>query len=139
MSEPMSRLMNAGPPAPRALEQGRSGERPFPGEPGWHPRVPRQRAPERPEPAEPTVVVGVDLREPLPDIAGGAVTRAWLLLRIGPVPVGELLVRVPPEGLSSAQAGAAIAARIGARRRRTARRASDGQPRSRRGGSTSAL
>jgi hypothetical protein len=133
MAEPMSRLMNPGPPPPRALEQGRSSERPFPGEPGHPSRVPRQHPP------EPTVVVGVDLREPLPDIAGGAVTRAWLLLRIGPVPVGDLLLHIPPEGLSSAQAGAAIAAQIGARRRRTARRASDGQPRSRRRGSTSAL
>jgi hypothetical protein len=125
MAEPMSRIMNPGPPPPPALRQGRSGERPFP--------VPRQRMP------EPTVVVGVDLAEPLPDIAGGVVGRAWLLLRIGPVPVGELLVRVPPEGLSSAQAGALIAARIGARRQRTARRAADGQPRSRRRGSTSVL
>lgn len=132
----MSRIMNPGPPAPRALLQGRSGDRPWPGEPQWHALVPRQRAAER---SEPTVVVGIDLNEPLPDIAGGVVTRAWLLLRVGPVPVGDLLVRVPPEGLSSAEAGALIAARIGARRRRTARRAADGQPRSRRRGSTSAL
>jgi hypothetical protein len=135
MTEPMSRIMNPGPPPPRGLEQGRSGDRPFPGEPGRLGHIPRQRAP---EPPEPTVVVGVDLREPLPDIAGGAVTRAWLLLRIGSVPIGELLLRVPPEGLTSAQAGAEIAARIGARRRR-ARRASDGQPRSRRRGNTSSL
>ncbi|MFG1610528.1 hypothetical protein [Actinoplanes sp. NPDC049265] len=128
----MSRLMNPGPPPPRALEQGRSGDRPFPAAPG---PLPRQRTPDRPEP---TVVVGVDLSRPLPDIAGGSVTLAWLLLRIGEVPIGELLLRVPPEGLSAAQAGAAIAARIGARRR-SARRASDGQPRSRRRGSTSSL
>lgn len=133
---PMSRLMNPGPPAPRALEQGRSSARPFPGDAAWQARIPQPRVP---APTEPTVVVGVDLCEPLPDIAGGAVTRAWLLLRIGPVPIGDLLVPVPPEGLSSAQAGAVIAARIGAQRRRTARRAADGQPRSRRRGSTSAL
>jgi hypothetical protein len=133
MTEPMSRLMNPGPPPPRALEQGRSGDRPFPAAPGGH--LPRQRTPEQPEP---TVVVGVDLTGPLPDIAGGSVTLAWLLLRIGSVPVGELLLRIPPEGLSAAQAGAEIAARIGARRR-SARRASDGQPRSRRRGSTSSL
>jgi anthraniloyl-CoA monooxygenase len=38
-----------------------------------------------------------------------------------------------------ADVGAAIAARVGARRRRSARRASDGQARSRRRGSTSSL
>lgn len=132
----MSRIMNAGPPPPKGLEQGRSGDRPFPGRPARPTGlIPRQREPEQPEP---TVVVGVDLREPMPDIAGGAVTRAWLLLRIGPVPIGELLLRVPPEGLTSAQAGAAVAARIGARRR-IARRASDGQPRSRKRGRISPL
>ena len=124
VSEPMSRIINPGPAAPRGFWQGRSGDRPVP-----RPRVP----------AEPTVVVGVDLAEPLPDIAGGTVTRAWLLLRLGTVPVGELLVRVPEKGLSSAEAGALIAERIGARRRRSARRAADGQPRSRRRGSTSVL
>jgi hypothetical protein len=83
-------------------------------------------------------VLEVDLREPLPDIAGGTVTRAWLLLRVGGVSVGELLVGVPVEGLRGADIGGAIAARIGAQRR-GAPMHSDAQPRSRRRGSTSSL
>ena len=137
----MSRMMNPGPPAPRALRQARSGERPWPGEAGWHRQAPRPAdgtGPD-PEPREPTLVLDVDLAAPLPAVAGGVVTRVWLLLRIGDVAIGELLVTVPETGLPPAGVGAAIAARIGSRRRRAARRASDGQPRSRRRGSTSSL
>jgi hypothetical protein len=72
----MSRMMNPGPPVPRALLQARTGERPWPG-------------------AE--------------------------------------------KGLSGAEVGAAIAARIGARRRHSAHRSPDGQARSRNRGSTSSL
>ena len=80
----------------------------------------------------------VDLREPLPDVAGGAVTRVWLLLRVGDVPVGELLLGVPGKGLRGADIGGAIAARIGAQRR-GAPAHPDAQPRSRRRGNTSSL
>jgi hypothetical protein len=135
----MSRMMNPGPPAPRALLQARSGERPWPGERGW--RAPRQRnaAPQPGGPREPTLVLEVDLTRPLPEVAGGVMTRVWLLLRIGDVPVGDLLVPVPETGLSAADLGAAVAARVGVRRRRPARRSVDGQARSRRRGSTSSL
>jgi hypothetical protein len=135
----MSRMMNPGPPAPRALVQARSGERPWPGE-GPRP-APRQRTagPGPGGPREPTLVLAVDLARPLPDVAGGVVTRVWLLLRIGDAPVGDLLVPVPDTGLSAADLGAAVAARVGARRRRSARRSVDGQARSRRRGSTSSL
>jgi hypothetical protein len=152
----MSRAVNPGPPDPRMLLQARSGDRPWPGEPAWRRRAgtspapdrlantPRQRDGAAPPPAaarretEPTLVLQVDLREPLPDIAGGAVTRAWLLLRVGDVPVGELLLGVPENGLRGADIGGAIAARIGAQRRGAAAHA-DAQPRSRRRGSTSSL
>jgi hypothetical protein len=136
----MSRMMNPGPPAPRTLVQARSGERPWPGEAGWRAQAPRQRdaEPRTATAREPTLVLEVDLALPLPDVAGGVVTRVWLLLRIGDVAVGELLVPVPENGLSPAGLGAAVAARIG-ERRRAARRASDGQARSRRRGSTSSL
>jgi hypothetical protein len=135
----MSRMMNPGPPAPRALMQARSGDRPWPGEGGW--RAPRQRdaGPDPGGAREPTLVLEVDLGRPLPDVAGGAVTRVWLLLQIGDVPVGDLLVPVPEKGLSPADLGAAVAAQVGARRRRSARRPADGQARSRRRGSTSSL
>ncbi len=140
----MSRMMNPGSPAPRALLQARSGERSWPGEAAWRAQVPRQQNPLRPaaaepEPGEPTLVLEVDLAAPLPEIAGGTVTRVWLLLRIGDVPVGDLLVTVPEKGLGPADVGAAIAARIGARPRRSARRSSDAQARSRRRGRTSEL
>ena len=138
----MSRMVNPGPPAPRALLQARSGDRPWPGEAAWRTQARRPRVtpvPDAAPPREPTLVLEVDLAQPLPDIAGGVVTRVWLLLRVGPVPVGDLLVAVPEAGLRPAGVGAAIAARIGARRRRRARRASDGQARSRRRGSTSSL
>ena len=136
----MSRMMNPGPPAPRALIQARSGERPWPGEAAWRAQPQRPRGAPVPEPPrEPTLALEVDLAGPLPEIAGGTVTRVWLLLRIGDVPVGDLLIGVPEKGLSPADVGAAIAARIGARRRRSARRASDGQARSRRRGRTSEL
>lgn len=137
----MSRMMNPGPPAPRALVQARSGDRPWPGEAAWRAQPPRPRGAPVPEtPArEPTLALEVDLAGPLPEIAGGTVTRVWLLLRIGDVPVGDLLIGVPERGLRPADVGAAIAARIGARRRRSARRASDGQARSRRRGRTSEL
>ncbi|MCA2214831.1 hypothetical protein [Jidongwangia harbinensis] len=111
--------------------------------------VPRPRDPVHPtavppapepaaEPREPTLVLEVDLREPLPDIAGGAVTRVWMLLRVGGVAVGELLLGVPENGLRGADIGVAIAARIGAQRR-GAPMSSDAQPRSRRRGNTSSL
>jgi hypothetical protein len=180
----MSRMMNAGPPEPGPLLQARTGDRPWPGEPGWHrqagrgtaavPDIPRQAAgghtdpvaapghqkpgqpePGQPEPGqlqarqpgarhrdaghrEPTLVLDVDLREPLPDVAGGTVTRVWLMLRLGGAAVGDLLLDVPQEGLCGAGLGAVIAARIGARRR-PERARSDSQPRSRRRGSTSSL
>jgi hypothetical protein len=134
----MSRMMDPGPP-PRALVQARSGERGRPGEGGR--RAPRQRnaGPDAGGPREPTLVLQVDLVRPLPDVAGGVVTRVWLLLRIGDVPVGDLLVPVPERGLRPADLGAAVAARVGARRRRSARCSVDGQARSRRRGSTSSL
>lgn len=156
----MSRMMNPGPPDPGLLFQARTGDRPWPGEPAWHRRaghragadpnvdVPRRRAgppPVTPDAAicsdaarEPTLVLDVDLREPLPDIAGGVVTRAWLMLRVGGVAVGELLIPVPEKGLSGADLGRAVAARIGSRRRAEPP-ASDAQPRSRNRGSTSSL
>jgi hypothetical protein len=124
----MSRMMNPGPPVPRALLQARTGERPWPGEAGQRVPVP-----------QPTLVLDVDLGAPLPDIAGGTVTRAWLLMRLGPATVGDLLIPIPAKGLSGADVGAAIAARIGARRRHSALRSRDGQPRSRSRGSTSSL
>jgi hypothetical protein len=152
----MSRATNPGPPDPRALLQARSGDRPWPGEPAWH-RNGRPRPPAEPianasrprsttgrppaaetGPREPTLVLEVDLREPLPDVAGGTVSRVWLLLRVGGVAVGELLLGVPGTGLRGADIGAAIAARIGAQRR-GAPMASDAQPRSRRRGNTSSL
>ncbi len=140
----MSRMMNLGPPAPPALLQARSGQRPWPGEAAWRAQQnPSPPAGPEPEPREPTLVLEVDLARPLPEVAGGVVTRAWLLLRVGDVPVGDLLVTVPATGLGPADVGAAIAARIGARRRRSvqrpARRSPDGQARSRRRGSTSEL
>jgi hypothetical protein len=136
-------MMNPGPPPPGTLPQARSGERPWPGEPAGHTPVPRLRdggpAETRTTGREPALVLGVDLRAPLPDITGGAVTRAWLMLRIGPAAVGDLLLPVPAEGLRGDQIGAAIAARMGAKRRGTAGRRPDDQPRSRRRGSTSSL
>ncbi len=137
----MSRMMNPGPPAPRTLVQARSGERPWPGEAGWRAQAPRQRdaEPRTATAREPTLVLEVDLALPLPDVAGGVVTRVWLLLRVGDVPVGDLLVPVPETGLSAADLSAAVAARVGVRRRRSARRSVDGQARSRRRGSTSSL
>lgn len=177
----MSRMVNPGPPAPRALVQARSGDRPWPGDSAWRTQVPRPRtapptapptaadgadatgsrpaagAPAQdaahllrspgpppppgttPEDREATLVREVNLTQPLPRIPGGPVTRARLLLRLGDVAVGDLLVPVPAGGLAPADVGAAIAARIGARRPRPARRAPDGQPRSRRRGSTSSL
>ena len=124
----MSRMMNPGPPVPRALRQARTGDRPWPGEAGRQVPVP-----------QPTLVLEVDLDAPLPDIAGGTVTRAWLLLRLGPATIGDLLVPIPEKGLSGADVGAAIGARIGARRRHSAHRSRDGQARSRSRGSTSSL
>jgi hypothetical protein len=136
-------MMNPGPPPPRTLVQARSGERPWPGEPAWHGQPPRPRdggpAEIRTADREPTLVVEVDLRAPLPDIAGGVVTRAWLMVRIGTTAVGDLLIAVPAEGLRGDEVGAAIAARIGTKRRRAPERPRDGQPRSRRRGSTSSL
>jgi hypothetical protein len=136
-------MMNPGPPPPRTLRQARSGERPWPGEPAWHAQVPRLRdggpGDVRPTDREPTLVIEVDLRAPLPDIAGGVVTRVWLMLRIGRAAVGDLLIPVPASGLRGDQVGAAIAARIGAKRRGALVRPRDGQPRSRRRGSTSSL
>jgi hypothetical protein len=151
--------MNSGPPDPSARLQARSGDRPWPGEPAWHgngrrrppteptANAPRPRnaagSPYRPPaadsaPLEPTLVLEVDLRDPLPDIAGGTVSRVWLLLRVGGVAVGGLFLGVPGNGLRSADIGAAVAARIGARRRGAPAHA-DAQPRSRRRGSTSSL
>jgi hypothetical protein len=62
---------------------------------------------------EPTLVRDVDLLEPMPEIPGGAVARAWLMLRVGGVPVGDLRLVVPDRGLSSADVGTAVAARLG--------------------------
>jgi hypothetical protein len=80
----------------------------------------RRGVPDRTERREPTLVRDVDLREPLPDIPGGALTRAWLLMRVGGVAVGRLLVAVPENGLRSEDLGAVIARRVGADRRRPA-------------------
>jgi hypothetical protein len=85
-----------------------------PGPPG--PCLLRRELPGRTERREPTLVRDVDLGEPLPDLPGGAVTRAWLLMRVGGVAVGELLVAVPENGLRSAEVGVAIAGRLGAGR-----------------------
>lgn len=136
--------MNPGPPVPRALEQARSGDRPWPGDAAWRAEVPRQRDATGPVARrnggpEPTLVLQVDLTAPLPEVDGGVVTRAWLLLRVGGVPIGDLVVTVPAGGLSAADIGAAIAGRIGARRRRRVVRSADDQARSRRRGSTSSL
>ena len=136
----MSRMMNPGPAAPHANLQARSGDRPWPGDEAWRARTPRQR-----EGlgglggSEPTVVLDIDLHEPLPGISGGAVTRAWLMLRIGSAGVGELVVTVPVGGLTPGEVGAVIAARVGPRWRRSPRWAQDGQARSRSRGSTSSL
>jgi hypothetical protein len=127
-------MMNPGPAAPRGFRQARSGERPWPGDPAWRSRTPRPA-----ESREPTMALDIDLHEPLPGIAGGVVTRAWLMLRIGSASVGELVIAVPAGGLTPGEIGAAIAARIGARQRRSQARAEDGQARSRRRGSTSSL
>jgi hypothetical protein len=97
----MSRTMNPGPPGPCLV---------------------RRELPGRTERREPTLVRDVDLREPLPDLPGGAVTRAWLLMRVGGVAVGELLVAVPENGLRSEEVGAAIAGRLGAGRLGAGRR-----------------
>jgi hypothetical protein len=136
-------MMNPGPPGPRAFLQARSGDRPWPGDAAWRSQIPRQREPAEPvadaDEPEPTLVLDIDMHEPLPAISGGVVTRAWLLLRVGSAGVGELFIAVPPGGLTPGEIGAAIAARIGARRRRPRRRAEDGQARSRRRGSTSSL
>jgi hypothetical protein len=67
-------------------------------------------------------VCDVDLRDPLPAISGGTVTRAWLLMRSGGVAVGELLVAVPEKGLRSEEVGALIARRLGTGRGRPAPR-----------------
>jgi hypothetical protein len=85
------------------------------------------------------VVLDIDLDEPLPGVTGGAITRAWLMLRTGGKGVGELVIAVPAGGLTPGEIGAAIAARVGAGRRRSQKRAADGQARSRRRGSTSSL
>ena len=130
----MSRMMNAGPPMPRAYEQARSGDRPWPGDASWRSQSPAPR-----EGREPTVVLDIDLDEPLPGVTGGAVTRAWLILRSGGQDVGELVIAVPDGGLTPGEIGAAIAARVGVRRRRSTRRAGDDQARSRSRGSTSSL
>jgi hypothetical protein len=79
---------------------------------------------------QPTLVRDVDLRDPLPDIAGGVVTRALLVIRVGGVAVGRLLLAVPEKGLDARQVGQAVASRVGAVRRRAAP-SRDGQPRSR--------
>ena len=126
--------MNPGPAAPRGFRQARSGDRAWPGDPAWRSRNPRQTAGR-----EPTMALDIDLHEPLPGIAGGVVTRAWLMLRTGSAGAGELVIAVPAGGLTPGEIGAAIAARIGARRRRSRNRAEDGQARSRRRGSTSSL
>lgn len=126
--------MNPGPAAPRAFQQARSGDRPWPGDAAWRGQAPRPGGGR-----EPAVVLDIDLHEPLPGIADGAVTRVWLMLRIGSASVGELVIAVPASGLTPGEIGAAIAARIGARRRRSLRRAVDDQARSRRRGSTSLL
>lgn len=126
--------MNPGPAAPRAFRQARSGDRPWPGDAAWRAQTPRQR-----DGREPTVVLDIDLHEPLPGVSGGVVTRAWLMLRIGSASVGELVIAVPAGGLTPGEIGAAIAARVGARRRRSQKRAADDQARSRRRGSTSSL
>jgi hypothetical protein len=127
-------MMNPGPPVPRSFRQARSSDRPWPGDAAWRSQVPRPRAGR-----EPTVVVDIDLNEPLPGVTGGAVTRAWLMMRIGSRGVGELLIAVPAGGLTPGEIGAAIAAQVGARRRRSRKRAADDQARSRRRGSTSSL
>jgi hypothetical protein len=108
----MSRIMNPGPPGPCVVD-----------------RVPRPRR--RPEP---TLVRTVDLLHPLPDLPGGPVTRALLILRMGNAALGHLLIGVPEEGLPSAALGAAIAARLGTDRRRPVPGNGDGQARSRRRG-----
>ena len=134
--------MNPGPPLPRTFLQARSGDRPWPGDAAWRSQTPRQRDPSVSRPAderEPTLVLDVDLHEPLPGISGGVVTRAWLMLRIDGTSVGELVIAVPAGGLTPGEVGAAIAAQTGARQRRSQRRAADGQARSRRRGSTSSL
>lgn len=138
----MSRMMNPGPPVPRALQQARSGDRPWPGEPAWHVPRPRDAAEpvaRRTGDGEPTLVLQVDLTAPMPEVTGGVVTRAWLLLRVAGVPIGDLMLTVPATGLTAEDIGAAIATRIGARRRRRVVRQSDAQARSRRRGSTSSL
>jgi hypothetical protein len=89
-----------------------------PGPPG--PCLVRRDVPDRSERRAPTLVRDVDLREPLPDIPGGVLTRAWLLMRVGGVAVGQLLVAVPENGLRSEDLGAVIARRVGADRRRPA-------------------
>lgn len=106
----MSRTMNPGPPGPCLVQR---------------------ELPDRTERREPTLVRDVDLREPLPDLPGGTVTRAWLLMRVGGVAVGELLVAVPENGLRSAEVGAAIAGLLGAGRRRPAPEQVNRQPRER--------
>jgi hypothetical protein len=83
-----------------------------PGPPGPH--VSERPPPHRPEP---TLVRDLDLREPLPGIEAAEVTRVLLLVRVGAVAVGTLLLPVPEEGLTGADLGAAIAGRVGARRR----------------------
>jgi hypothetical protein len=113
----MSRTMNPGPPGPCLV---------------------RRELPGRAERREPTLVRDVDLREPLPDLPGGGVTRAWLLMRVGGVAVGELLIAVPENGLRSDEVGVAIAGRLGAGRRRPAPERVTGQPRERSRGRISA-
>ncbi len=130
----MSRMMNPGLPSPRAYRQARSGDRAWPGDAAWRSQIPPQS-----DEREPTLVLDIDLHEPLPGITGGVVTRAWLMLRTGNRGVGELVIAVPETGLTPGEIGAAIAARVGARRRRSQNRAEDGQARSRRRGSTSSL
>jgi hypothetical protein len=92
----MSRIMNAGPAGARVVDR-------------FHPPTTR----------EPTLVLDVDLLDPLPTITGGAFGRAWLLLRVGDVRVGELRLAVPDRGLDSAAVGSAVAARYGQVRSRS--------------------
>jgi hypothetical protein len=60
------------------------------------------------------------------------------MMKPGPPRGTDLLLAVPEKGLSGAEVGNAVAARIGAKRR-PGRARSDDQPRSRRRGSTSSL
>jgi hypothetical protein len=116
----VSRAVHAGRPGTATVQRPPAGPGPW-----FHAGADRSPA------GELTLIRELDLHRPLPSFRGGEWTRVWLLVRLGDRIVGELLLRVPEKGLTSAAIGAAVAARFGAEARPAGGRARDAQPRSR--------